>query len=497
MPNPSNPSLESIRAGASALMTVVEAVERTAWEVRNATLDTVEAGKRDLERLGDASRSGRRRSLRMTRAALVLGRIVASYRFHVTRAAFVTKRYAERSLDALHVKNARRFRELSEELGGAFLKVGQTLGTRADLLPGVWVKELSTLQDAAPPEDFARLRVVIEQELGGPIDEFFASFDETPIAAASIGQVHRAVTKDGEVVAVKVQRPHVDERVEDDLVLLRHFVEALEPSLPPTDFDTIVDELVRGVKEELDFDLEHERLTLVSAFFSDIPGICAPTPVTELCTRRVLTASFEEGRKITEVLDELAAAREEDPAVDEQISDLLARTFEAWVRQVLELGVFQADPHAGNVLVKADGTIVVLDLGCAQDVLKARRDAYRALLMAFLVNDRDGVVTRLSELGFRTRSGEPDTLVLFAEAFLNELRGMMSGEATTWPTTADLLERAKSLKAQADLDPVETIPGDFVLLARVFGTLGGLFATYRPAGIGPKLVPLLSRALIS
>lgn len=501
MPNPSSssssstPSLESIRTSATALLTIVEAVERTAWEVRHAALETVEAGKRDVERLADASRSGRRRSLRMTRAAFVLGRIVASYRFHVTRAAFTTKRYSARALEALHVKNARLFRELSEELGGAFLKVGQTLGSRADILPAVWVRELSGLQDAAPPEEFSRIRRVLEQELGAPLDELFASFEETPVAAASIGQVHRAVTQSGEVVAVKVQRPHVDERVEDDLVLLRHFVEALKPSLPPTDFDTIVDSLVRGVKEELDFELEHERLTLVSAFLNEVPGLCAPVPIDALCTRRVLTATFEEGRKITDVLDELAARREEEPAVDEEISELLASAFDAWVRQVLELGVFQADPHPGNILVKADGTIVVLDLGCAQDLLKPRRDAYRKLLLAFLVNDRDGVVARLEELGFRTKSGQPDTLMLFADAFLNELRGMLSGEGASWPTASDLLERAKALKAQADADPVETIPEDFVLLARVFATLGGLFAAYRPASIGPKLTPRLSRAL--
>lgn len=495
MSNPSAPSLESLRASAAALLTVVEAVERTAWEVRNAATETVEAGKRDLERMADASRSGRRRSFRMTRAAFVLGRIVAGYRLHVTRAAFTTQRSAARALEGLHAKNARRFRVLSEELGGAFLKVGQTLGARADLLPAVWVKELSSLQDAAPPESFAAVRAVIERELGAPLDVLFERFDEDPIAAASIGQVHRATTHDGLEVAVKVQRPHVDERVEDDLVLLRHFVEALKPSLPPTDFETIVGELVRGVREELDFELEHERLALVAAFLDDAEGMCAPLPVPALSTGRVLTSTFEEGRKITEVLDEMAARREEHPAVDEELSELLARTFDAWVRQVLELGVFQADPHPGNILVKADGTVVVLDLGCAQEILKPRRDAYRALLLAFLVNDRDGVVARLAELGFRTKSGDPGTLVLFADAFLAELRGMMSGEATRWPDASEVLARAKSLKEQADADPIATIPADFVLLARVFGTLGGLFAAYRPAGIGPKLLPRLSRVL--
>lgn len=494
MSDPTRP-IESIRATASALMTLLEATERTAWEVRRAAEETLEAGRRDATRLAEASRSGRRRSIRMTRASLTLARIVAGYRFHTTRAAFTTRASSERALGRLHEKNARRFRELSEQLGGAFLKIGQTLGTRADLLPEVWVRELASLQDAAPPEAFEAIREVIEQELDAPLDALFATFDETPLAAASIGQVHRATTHDGLEVAVKVQRPFVGERVEDDLVLLRHFVEALRPSLPPTDFDTIVGELVRGVREELDFVTERERLGRVSRFFDDVPGVIAPRPVDALSSPRVLTAMFTPGRKITDDLDQWVAVRAEDPEAERAIADRLARALDAWVRQVLELGLFQADPHPGNLLVQEDGTLVVLDLGCAQELDAQRRDDYRALLLAFLVSDRDGVAARLDALGFRTRSGTPATLLAFADAFLDELRGMLTGRGE-WPSASELLAHAKTLAEQAEADPVERIPGDFVLLARVFGTLGGLFAAYRPKGLEVDLPPRLMRVLL-
>lgn len=494
MSDPTLP-IESIRASATALMTLLEATERTAWEVRRATLETVEAGRRDAARIAEATRSGRRRSLRMTRASLVLGRIVAGYRLHTTRAAFTSRASSERALARLHAKNARRFRELSEQLGGAFLKIGQTLGTRADLLPEVWVRELATLQDAAPPEPFDAIRAVIERELGAPLGALFATFDEAPLAAASIGQVHRATTHDGLEVAVKVQRPFVDERVEDDLVLLRHFVEALRPSLPPTDFETIVAELVRGVREELDFTTERERLARVSRFLDDVPGVVAPRPIDALSSGRVLTATFTPGRKITDALDALAATRDEAPEVERVIADHLARALDAWVRQALELGLFQADPHPGNLLVQDDGTLVVLDLGCAQELDAPRRADYRALLLAFLVHDRAGVAARLDALGFRTRSGDPTTLLAFADAFLDELRGMLTGEGE-WPTASELLARAKTLAAQAEADPVERIPGDFVMLARVFGTLGGLFAAYRPKGLEVELPPRLMRVLL-
>ena len=150
-------------------------------------------------------------------------------------------------------RNAARFRDLCREQGGAFLKVGQLLSARADLLPAPWVDKLSCLQDAAPPVATEEIVARLEEELGAPLSELFARFEETPLAAASIGQVHLAELLDGREVAVKVQRPGVDALVALDMDLLELFLHGLTSMLPPSDYATIVAEVRALVLDELDY----------------------------------------------------------------------------------------------------------------------------------------------------------------------------------------------------------------------------------------------------
>ncbi|HJK91195.1 MAG TPA: AarF/UbiB family protein [Polyangiaceae bacterium LLY-WYZ-15_(1-7)] len=489
-PAPSE-ALPSFTAALKALDAGLAAIERVAWELREAAQAAAESG---AEVMG-ATRDARLRGARLSRAGWMLTKVAASYRLHLTRRAFTSRASAARALPKLHTKNARRFRATSEELGGAFLKVGQMLSTRPDLVPAPWIAELSHLQDAAPPVPFDAIRAVLEEDLGAPLDERFADFDETPLAAASIGQVHRARTHDGREVAVKVQRPGIRTLVEADLRLLEHFLEALAPSLPPTDMDTIVREARAAVLRELDYDHERARMAELAAFLDAVDGVRAPTPFPELSGPRVITASFERGRKITAALDEWAAAREEgDLEAAARLSTALGRVLDAYLRQVLEAGVFQADPHPGNLLVDDAGEVVLLDFGCTQVLERPRRAAYLALFQAFLVNDEAGVEARLVELGFETRSGDSGTLRAFTEALLRDLRGAMAGEHQ-WPTQEELMAEAARLKTLSEDDPVETLPGDFIMLARVFATLGGLYAAYRPDGLGDRLRAAMLRAL--
>lgn len=461
---------------------ILRAVERAAWDARGIADVVRDACARGEERGRAGVREARQegddafeRLARIRSCGTALTKIVASYRFHQTRAAFSSRRSASRHLDRLHRRNARRFARTSLKSGGAFLKVGQLLSARADLLPEVWIRELSVLQDAAPNLRFDVVERVIERELGAPLTTLFASFDPEPIAAASIGQVHRAVTHEGLLVAVKVQRPNIAALVNVDLRLLDWFVRALAPSLPRTDYDTILRELGAAIRAELDYETEAQTMTRVADLFVHDSQVIIPRPVTTLCSKRVLTATFIEGRKITSVLDQLLAQRDAgDGGAQERIDEILGRTVSAYAKQVLSGGVFQADPHPGNLLVTHDDRVVVLDYGCSQSLSTETRARYLSLLAAFLCAQRDRMDVLFRELGFVTESGDTRTLHLFADALLDELNRAPRADQPREATAAVFVRLMEALQR----DPVLKLPAEFVLLARVFTTLGGLFSHY-------------------
>jgi ubiquinone biosynthesis protein len=494
-------SASGLRAWLLVLDAVLRAIEETAWSAREGfeafaerALVQMRLLSGEAQRTTDALSSLPERLARLASTGFMLTQVATSYRLHLTRAAFLPRRKSDALLEKLHEKNARRFRETAEAQGGAFLKVGQLLSARPDLLPACYVKELSKLQDAAPALPFEVAKEVIEAELGAPLDALFSSFEEAPLAAASIGQVHRARTLEGEDVAVKVQRPGIEALLEADMQLLLVFLDAMKPMFPPTDFDTIAAEIAAMIRAETDYRAEAEHGERVGEALATMPGVSVPRPLRALSTGRVLTTELVRGRKITLVLDELAA--EGTGEARARVAEILGRLLEAYVRQILLHGRFHADPHPGNLLVTGDDTVVLLDFGCTRLVDDEARAAYLKLVQAFLVGDREGMAASFETLGFRTRSGRPDTLHAFADAMLSELRGRAAGEARRKLDSEAMLEEVARLMAAATDDPVERLPEEFVMLARVFGSLGGLFLHYEPdVDLARHLAPVLMTAM--
>jgi ubiquinone biosynthesis protein len=453
---------------------VVTGIEKAVWEIRDLADQAVDLWMSLEGELPRLSRLGR--------AGWVLGQVTSSYRLHGIWTAFLSQEEAEQALAALHARNARRFYELSVLHGGAFLKVAQALSARPDLLPEVWIDELSGLQDAAPPIVFHEIRRVVEVDLGRPLAELFGRFDQEPVAAASIGQVHRALTLDGQSAAVKVQRPGIAELIAMDMDLLETALAGIRSLLPPTDYETVNAEVRAMVEGEMDYRAEAGMMERLADFFDETPGIIVPRTLPSLCGSRVLTSRLVEGRKITVVLDELAARRERgDAGAEQRLSRILGLVLEAYARQVLEAGVFQADPHPGNLLVTDRDEIVLLDFGCTKIMPPGKRERYLALMRAFLNGDRGGMLECLEGLGFATRSGDPETLLSFTEALLSQFRdAMLTGERSAWLSRGELLARAGELLESAQRDPVVRLPAEFVMLSRVFGVLGGFFHHYRP-----------------
>lgn len=245
-----------------------------------------------------------------------------------------------------------------EELGPTFVKVGQLLSTRADLLPPNAIKSLSRLQDAVEPFPFADVQRIIVDELGVRLSKAFSRFDEAPLAAASLGQVHRAALRDGREVAVKVQRPGVRDQVLADMETLDDvagFLDQHSEAGRRVGLRRTVAELRESLRRELDYRLEARNMTVIGANLARFPRLVVPQPVTGYFTERVLTMDFVSGQKITAASPLLL--------VDADARGLAEELFQAYLRQVIVDGIFHADPHPGNVMLTQDRRLALLDLG--------------------------------------------------------------------------------------------------------------------------------------
>jgi ubiquinone biosynthesis protein len=303
-----------------------------------------------------------------------LARFVAKYR----RADFVTRAGTD-SVDVVpgDAAEARMFAADLEKLGPTFIKLGQLLSTRADLLPAAYLDALARLQDDVGPFPFAEVERIVQEELGVRLSKAFERFDPEPIAAASLGQVHRAVLRGGREVAVKVQRPNVGDRVMKDLDALDE-VAALMARFSATtrsiDAPGVLEEFRRTVLSELDYREEARNLVTLAHQLRDFENIVVPLPVDDFTTARVLTMDYIHGIKIT------AVSRVEWTEVDGvALGDDL---FRAYLQQILVDGVFHADPHPGNVLLTPDHRLALIDLGMVGRLSAVMQERLFRLMLA-------------------------------------------------------------------------------------------------------------------
>ena len=264
-----------------------------------------------------------------------------------------------------------------EAMGPTFVKLGQVLSSRPDLLPQVYLQALARLQDDVKPFPFEEVQAIVEEEIGARLSKAFARFDPEPIAAASLGQVHAAALRDGREVVVKVQRPGITQQIADDFEVLKGIAEMLSKH---TEFgrkhrlEEMVEEFRLSINEELDYEREAQNLRAVGENLAEFKLIRIPQPVGDYCTRRVLTMEYVRGAKITAISP---VAR-----LDVDGAELADELFRAYLKQVLVDGLFHADPHPGNVFLTEAGEIALLDLGMVGHTTPDMQEALLKILMA-------------------------------------------------------------------------------------------------------------------
>ena len=264
-----------------------------------------------------------------------------------------------------------------EELGPTFIKLGQLLSTRGDLLPDAHIEALSRLQDDVAPVAFDEVREIVEEELDARLTKVFAEFDETPLASASLGQVHRAITREGREVAVKVQRPGIREAIATDLEVLHGLAQLIDDHTEVGEryrFDEAIDEFERSLLRELDYRREGDSLAELRDNLAGFDRLTVPGYVEGLTTSRVLTMDHVDGVKLTDLS---GVAR-----IDLEGQELLDQLFRAYLQQMLADGFVHADPHPGNVLITDDQRLALIDVGMVVRLDATTRERMLRLLVA-------------------------------------------------------------------------------------------------------------------
>ena len=284
-----------------------------------------------------------------------------------------------------------RFRNVLEDLGPTFIKLGQILSTRPDIMPTDFMEELKHLQDRVPPVPFSDVREQVEAELGDTIENLFVSFNEKPLAAASIGQVHRATLEDGSSVVVKVQRPGIKATIRADLDILYYIAKLLEATIQEFELYTptaIVREFEKAILSELDFNDEAQNIDEFYQNFEELTYATAPKVYHELTRERVMTLEFVDAVKLSTI-----------EGGSERAMRVLKHLLDSMVKMVMYDGFFHGDPHPGNILVREDDTLVFIDFGLVGRLSSGQQDDLVMLIVSVISGDVEGISRVLLKMG--------------------------------------------------------------------------------------------------
>jgi predicted unusual protein kinase regulating ubiquinone biosynthesis (AarF/ABC1/UbiB family) len=368
------------------------------------------------------------------------------------------------------------FRKTAVELGVLMIKLGQFLSSRADLLPQRALDVLTSLQDEVPPAPFSHVVSVIESELKRPVGELFSSLEPEATAAASLGQVHKAVlASTGQVVAVKVQRPNIQRLVETDLSTIRFVIWLMGRFVNTNEFidlNAFYREFRRTIFEEIDYVREAANGRRFEEIFKDKPRIFIPRVIDGYVARRVLVLEWVDGIKVNDYAA-LEAAGISRFAVAK-------RTVEAYFYQFFEIGFFHADPHPGNIFVMPgplpdEPTVAFVDFGMVGSLNRTTKQGLKDLFLGFVVNNAHSMVSALAQLGFIGEGANLTAIERGLGLIMAQYHGMTLGEARD----LNVREVAHEIEDLFYRQPFR-VPAQFAFAGRAVGTLSGLATGLAP-----------------
>ena len=361
----------------------------------------------------------------------------------------------------------RRLREMLDELGPTFVKFGQLLSTRPDVVPADIVEELRKLQDDVSPFPIEQAQQVVKEDLDLTVEQAFASFEEQPIAAASIGQVHRATLPNGDEVVVKVQRPTAPRQIESDLALMRsaaRFVRDRVRALDFIDAEALVDEFARSIRSELDYMHEARNAETFRRNFAGSEQVVVPKVYWRYTTKRVLTLERIEGTQLRMVILEGRSPEER--------RDLAYRISDTWMTMIFRHGFFHGDPHPANVLVLEDGRVGLIDFGLAGSMTDEDMARLTRLFIDAATENIAALPRRLTELGVRYPKEREEEF----RSRLRELFDRYYGVRLSDLDQVQVMREAFQLIYAMNLH----LPTRFVLLDKAIATLGAVGADLYP-----------------
>ncbi len=405
---------------------------------------------------------------RFFKGLFIAFRIILSYKFFYFFFGFMPAEWKAEKLKKLHRANAVLLREKAIQMKGVMIKVGQFLSSRVDFLPDEFISELSQLQDRVPPHEYSGIRMQLVNALGAPPEDIFLSFDEEPIAAASLGQVHKAVLKDGQTVAVKVQYPEIGSIIETDIKMLKVLVKIMGGGYGRINLKVLHKEFSRIVRNELDYIQEGRSAERFAENFKGDERIVIPAVKWDYTKERVLTLEFVEGTKITE-------CNEAGPRIFDckEVASLLSETYS---KMIFIHGFFHGDPHPGNIFIQEGPKLVFVDFGTVQAVPERMKRELRRFAYAIVERNTRRIIDSMQEMGFIIAGADYEALMETAQSLIDRYRDITPSELKA--LTIDDISR----EIDRILDIIEyiQIPNNFILLGRTISMLNGISFQLNP-----------------